>query len=748
MCKRNEDADVMPKAIKTAHKLVAGMLQRPDQLEKLDQYIKRTERKQASIEGMLKSVVQSLVDGYKNGQNNLKLCSEEIREVKKDLKEVDEKLPKVAVLVDKLRPVRDEAVKHSQYAAAVENLKHIFDVPESVQRSKKFIDEGKLLEAHLTLMDLENSRDDLLFEMHRLSSTSSSDKSMLKHYFSEVEKVSEDLGKQLWLIFRFTLNSIRKEPAIIVSALRIVEREEKRDEVANRRQDTTGFITPGRPKKWKKRIFEILEEAACERIAGNQVEERAQDKMWLVRHLEITRQLILEDLRVLKIACVACPCFPKKYNIVREMVCLYHRCLSTHLQELASSLEGNEYITLLNWVQSYEGPELMAHPSLGIDLKEEGLKPLLPEPLIEEITKKYLETIRKNYKEWLNNTINRETRDWEGSTEPEADDAGHYQTTTPVIVFQMIDQHLQVAKTVDQSLVNQVLIISMEHLDNFAKQYRGAVGKLSHSHFEDRGKFKYFTPYMIAIANNCDSFIEIAKKFSKQYQSNPESYEPSTEPDHVFESVYTSFESLREDTIQYLLQEVFMDVNHELSKVGSKDWLDGKNCVVENVCLTLDDYFRDYSHLKIANFERMRDSLQTKLAKEYLTALLQKKTVLKDQSNREHFARRFVREAETLKSHLARYPSSSTMTRESPFDVVHALSEFLTIKDVDSMLFLEVSGLIQKYPDINASHLVALLSLREDMAKTNVSKTVNEIMPELSDFRKSRKKTIFSEIKI
>lgn len=704
--------------LQSAEKQVAMMLQRPDQLEKLDQYKKRTERKKASVEGMLKSVVQSLADGYKNGLNHLSVCSIDIKEVKKDLKEVDENLPKVAVLVDKLRHVRDEAMKHSQYAAAVENLKHIFDVPESVQKSRQYISEGKLLDAHLVLMDLENSRDDLLYEMHRLPSTLSSDKSMLKHYFSDVEKISEELGKQLWLIFRLTLNSVRKEPAIIVTALRIVEREEKRDEAALRRQDSTGFISPGRPKKWKKRIFEILEEAACERIAGNQLEDRSQDKMWLVRHLEITRQLILEDLRVVKIACI--PCFPKKYNIVQEMVRLYHRCLSTHLQDLAQSLEGNEYITLLNWVQVYEGPELMGHPSLAFDLNKEGLRPLLPKPLIEEITNKYLETIRKNYKEWLNNTINRETRDWEGSTEPEADDAGHYQTTTPVIVFQMIDQHLQVAKTVDQRLVNRVLRISMEHLANFARQYREAVGKLSLSHFEDRCRFKYFTPYMIAIANNCDSFVEIAKKFSKQYESKSEGF--SNDVDNVFDQVYKSFESLRDDTIKYLLQEVFMDVNQELSKVGSKDWLDGKHCVVENVCLTLDDYFRDYNHLKQTNFEQMRNSLQTKLAKEYLTALLQKKTVLKDQRNREDFARKFVKEADTLRTHLARYPSSSLSSRESPFDVVSALSEFLVVKDVDSMLFLEVSGLIKKYPDINADHLVALLSLREDMAKTNIRK--------------------------
>ena len=38
-----------------------------------------------------------------------------------------------------------------------------------------------------------------------------------------------------------------------------------------------------------------------QRIEGNQIENREQDKMWLVRHLEVTRQLVIEDLRVVKV---------------------------------------------------------------------------------------------------------------------------------------------------------------------------------------------------------------------------------------------------------------------------------------------------------------------------------------------------------------------------------------------------------------------------------------------------------------
>jgi len=37
------------------------------------------------------------------------------------------------------------------------------------------------------------------------------------------------------------------------------------------------------------------------RIEGNQLEDRQSNKMWLVRHLELTRQIMIEDLRVVKV---------------------------------------------------------------------------------------------------------------------------------------------------------------------------------------------------------------------------------------------------------------------------------------------------------------------------------------------------------------------------------------------------------------------------------------------------------------
>lgn len=51
-------------------------------------------------------------------------------------------------------------------------------------------------------------------------------------YFSGVEHLSEQLGKQLWLVLTRTLLTVRKEPQVVVTAVRIIEREERADEYA------------------------------------------------------------------------------------------------------------------------------------------------------------------------------------------------------------------------------------------------------------------------------------------------------------------------------------------------------------------------------------------------------------------------------------------------------------------------------------------------------------------------------------
>lgn len=82
------------------------------------------------------------------------------------------------------------------------------------------------------MTDLENSRDDLLWELHKSPNQSAADCVLLNAYFEDVEELSSLLEKQVRIVLGRTLNTVRKEPTIIVTALRIVEWQEMQDEFA------------------------------------------------------------------------------------------------------------------------------------------------------------------------------------------------------------------------------------------------------------------------------------------------------------------------------------------------------------------------------------------------------------------------------------------------------------------------------------------------------------------------------------
>lgn len=77
-------------------------------------------------------------------------------------------------------------------------------------------------------------------------------------------------------------------------------------------------------------------------------------------------------------------------------------------------------------------------------------------------------------------------------------------------------------------------------------------------------------------------------------------------------------------SIGYLIKEILLDVDREINKVGSNEWFEGSVSVIENVRLTLEDYFRDYEYLKDGNSDALKIHLQKSLAKSYISAIFSK----------------------------------------------------------------------------------------------------------------------------
>ena len=192
-------------AEKRALKKVAQLLQRPDQLDKVDQYKKGSycsqlfiisvigiARKRMGVESRLKTAVHSQLDGVRFGIEQLKSAIENVQEVRKTMKTVEEMMD--TAFHDKhIREIKDISAEHRQLSSAMDNLRQIFTVPESVEAARDQLKEEKLLEAHKTIRELEISRDELLYEQHKLENGSQGDVTLLNRYFQDVDVVSNEL---------------------------------------------------------------------------------------------------------------------------------------------------------------------------------------------------------------------------------------------------------------------------------------------------------------------------------------------------------------------------------------------------------------------------------------------------------------------------------------------------------------------------------------------------------------------------
>ncbi|XP_041985818.1 exocyst complex component 3 [Aricia agestis] len=733
--------EIEEEAKAAAEKMVMNMMQRPGQLEKVEQYKKRITHKKASIEAQLKSAVQGKLDGVSVGLKQLQECLDDVHQISQKMDELEDLLKTVPPLVASLQPVREEDSRHSQYVTAMDSLKHIFTVPESVAKTKQWIGEGKLLHAHQCLSDLENSRDDLLYELHRLPNQSSHDKIMLKAYFEDVEVVSNLLEKQIKLILARTLNTVRKEPTVIVTALRIIEREEKRDQMAVQQQDQSGFIPPGRPKNWRNKAFEVLECAVAQRVEGTRVDEREDNKLWLIRYLELTRQLILEDLRVVKTLCV--PCFPPHYDIVNKYVNMYHTCLSTSLQDVVNNgLEGNEYVTLLSWIlNTYPGPELMSSPEVNVDVS--SLPPLLSKETMKKLEDEYLQKMESNYIEWMEKTLEAERAEWGSERAPELEPhTNAFHTHTPVIVFQMIDQNLQVTETISKEITFKALLLSIEQVTRFGNMYREGVAQFKKQHFADRSRVAYFTHHMITVVNNSAQMARLAR------QTQARRWPPGQHDARAaatIDRLHQTFQALRDEAVKFLLEEAFLDLEEHFDDLFTAKW-QTSSVPIDVVCVTLEDYFQDYNHLREKNFEYVINEAQNLVYKKYITAMLSKKITFKTVEEAQQAATKIVKEANQIKSFFRRIASNAEgVNVDYPFEVISMLAEVIRCGDAE-MISLDLHGLLDKCPDISDEHLARLLALRADLPRAAARDTVAHVRASRPAPRPHAHASLFADI--
>ncbi|XP_029464623.1 exocyst complex component 3-like protein isoform X2 [Rhinatrema bivittatum] len=577
-----------------ALKWASGIFYRSDQLEGLGHYRKRETQRNNSIQSRLKSAVQSYLEGVSTGLGQLRCALDDVRSIRQTLCEVREELQDKGSNFQGLEQLRNVVTEHVQLTAVVHNLPHVFSVPEIVSQTHGLIDSRQLLEAHAKLMELECWRDNILYQLHRASSgtLSPEDADTVLSYFSGVQELSDALARELWDVVGCGLTFVRKDPELFVSAVRIIEREERTDSTMLEGSSQHRFLPPGRPKGWRQRFFQVIQEAISVQFRATQMDIKGPG---LASHLAALQNNIMDELSVVKHLMVQC--CPPHYDIFHAFVAMYHQSIARHLRDITSwDLTKNEMFIVLNWTLCvYCSAEMMGHPDLCPDVDITSLGPLIAPEAMEQLQRKYVSKVKANVIEWMQKALEAEFSDWLTEHEPDMDHEGFYHSTLPAIIMQILDENIRVASLIGDSLQYKVVSMAVHEFDSFLCRLRNALVEYGKEHLKDRSVPKYYVPYLLAAINNC---IVLSSSISclKQERTNISPFEKS------LPSLHAALDKTQKKACRLLMDELLLDLQPLFLQLPSRSWLLNSE-FVDCVCQLMDHYYAHFSRVRIPIFK-------------------------------------------------------------------------------------------------------------------------------------------------
>uniref|UniRef100_G1QG73 Exocyst complex component Sec6 n=1 Tax=Myotis lucifugus TaxID=59463 RepID=G1QG73_MYOLU len=642
---------------------VARMCQHLKHLQKVEQSHRREARLKAPVQ--LYGVYMGLNKPH-NALNDVK-----------DVHDINKDWSQSINTIESLKHVKDALCCTAQPSCkTVETLKNM-SVPR-LEEIQDLIKQGALLQVHQKLVDLECSRDGLTYKQNCMGSGNMHNLTLI-HGLQKHKGLSDELAKQLWVVLQKLLVTIPHDSTLLVYLGSLKGGGERGiDRSIPDQKEKTSFVPSSRSKNWKEKMFAILDRILT-RIEDTQADTMESDKMWFVCHLEIISKNILDAKNLMV------KCFSPYYEVFRNYLNMYHKALSTQIQELElEDLKANEILSLFWVLNTYPSTEMEGNVELGLEVDMNALEILLSPNMVSELLHMYMSTLTSNIIAWLWKALETDRKDQVEETEPGADQSEYHHST--VTILQMFEQILQVAAQMCEDLKTRVLVCVF-------KKYKDEVQLYKEEHlrnWQDIKQLPESSPFKKAVIKN-------------------EMQEGVSLSNHT----WMVFDTIAKEGCSSLLEEL-LDLKQHLNEQKPKKWLLGSNAI-DIICVTMEEYFNDFAKIKIPYKKRMMV-----VVVEYPRVLMQKHIsffVLKEQTD----GAERIKKAEHLFQKLA-----SGFGKDTDWygDKIITISEVIKLDPF--VPYLEDLTLVSKSPDIRDDHVSMLLAMPGN-ASWNTKQTIIEL---------------------
>ncbi|KAH8832779.1 exocyst complex component Sec6-domain-containing protein [Flagelloscypha sp. PMI_526] len=613
----------------SAAQAIGEYLQSPDDLAKITAYRKKLEKEKASIDARLKSGVKEQLEATRDGLRKLLSTRNNVQAIRDEMVIVERECLDPTTKVPTFDQISRVSMVHRNFQQTEEMVNNLLEMNSKLEMLEDMLEADSqdilgpapnLLVIHYYLNQLETFRNQTL---HQAKKASAESRATLTRYFERLTTYIEAFDEYIVGLARNIVEIVREgNHDVIVKLVKIAEIEGREDEKAIAIKLVKKVAKLDAASKFKSmqanaRVIKHYRSKITKAIADS-IKEKFE--MWYEDNKNNPSGFLqglgwmYKDL--IRIESDVVQCFPPEYEIYSHFVREYHKALNATLKRLmADEPEASVLLELFDWLKSYKK-----------DMKELGVSPdLLEPPLLDgkeqSLIEDYLGLIIKKLDEWTANLMKTETNEFSTRAEPpELDADGQYGTQGAVILFQMVNQQVDLATESGQGAI---LARVVSETNRVMRGIQDQWVKIIEAEFKKQVEQPEqappgFVEYCMALANDQIKSADFAEALLARLEPLVSEKYRAAISDSLNNAIDGYLDVAKKCT-QTLIDIIFNDLKAVTKVLFQAGWYDG---VLPQMVETIRDYMGDYqAYLNPTLVELLIEDLLDTFIVIYLNAL-------------------------------------------------------------------------------------------------------------------------------
>ncbi|KAG6829884.1 hypothetical protein H0H92_003153 [Tricholoma furcatifolium] len=613
----------------SAAQAIGEYLQSPDDLVKISAYRKKLEKEKASIDARLKNGVKEQLQATREGLRKLLNTRDNVQAIKEEMATIERQCVDPQNAVPTFDQISRVSMVHRNFQSTEEMVNNLLEMAEKLDVIEQLLAQDSsdiygpaenLLVIHYQLNRLESFRNQT---MHEAKNASPSSRATLQRWFERLNQVIAAFDEYVLELAKNILSIVRAGyPDVVVRLIKIAEMEGKEDEKAIVIRLVKKAAKWSAASKFKSmqanaRVIKHYRSKIVKAITDS-IKDKFQEAY---QHDEQNPAAFLSNLKwiyqdIIRIEEDVVPCFPADWDIYSMYIREYHKALNSTLKTLvASSPEASSLLILFDWIKEYKANM----KELGIPA--EHLEPPLLDGKEQSLIEDYLQLIVKKLDEWSANLLKTEMAEFtKREAPPEADSDGLYGMQGAVILFQMVNQQVDLATESGQGAI---LARVVSETNRVMRSMQAAWVKTVEAEFKKQIEKPDeveggLVEYCIALANDQIKSADYAEALLARLEPLVSEKYRVTINERLNDAIDGYLDVAKKCT-QTLIDMILNDLKPATKGLFQQVWYDG---IIVQIVETMRDYMSDYqSYLNPSLLELLIEDLLDAFLVFYLNAL-------------------------------------------------------------------------------------------------------------------------------